>query len=211
MSVAAAPVNLSAPPVPPEDLARADMYALISRLFYAPDAQLLKAIAAAGIIVADNDHAPLAQAWRALVAAAAVSDAETVREEYENIFIGLGKPEVMLYGSYYLAGFMMEKPLAQLRDDLARLGLARNDSVREPEDHISALSDVMRFLIAGDGNRAGSDINQQKQFFSRHLQTWQERFCEAVQKAESANFYKHVTCFVRAFFAIEIESFDMIY
>jgi TorA maturation chaperone TorD len=187
------------------------MYALISRLFYAPDAQLLKTIASADAVVADSDPAPLAQAWRALVAAAAVSDAETVREEYEGIFIGLGKPEVMLYGSYYLAGFMMEKPLAQLRDDLARLGLARTDSIRETEDHISALSDVMRILIAGDGDRAGSDINQQKQFFSRHLQTWQERFCAAVQNAESANFYKHVARFVRVFFAIEIESFDMVY
>ena len=211
MSVAIAPVKFSPPPVAQEDVARADMYALIARLFYAPDAQLLKAIADADEIIPENDNASLAHAWRALTAAAAVCDSDAVKEEYENIFIGVGKPDVMLFGSYYLAGFMMEKPLAQLREDLAKLGLARNDSIPEPEDHISALCDVMRYLITGDENREVASIEEQKRFFSHHLQTWHERFCEAVLNAEGANFYKHVTRFVKAFFEIEAESFDMVY
>ena len=122
MSAAVAQVRLSPPPVAQEDLARADMYALIARLLYAPDEQLLRAIATAEEIIAET--APLKEAWHALAAAAEACDPEAVKEEYEKLFIGVGRPEVMLYGSYYLAGFMMEKPLAVLRDDLAKMGFA---------------------------------------------------------------------------------------
>ncbi|MGH8751761.1 MAG: TorD/DmsD family molecular chaperone [Burkholderiales bacterium] len=209
MSAVLAP-RFAPTPVNQEDLARADMYALIARLFYAPDAQLLGAIAQADEIVAQGDNAHLAQAWRALVAAAAAGP-ETVKEEHENLFIGVGKPDVMLYGSYYLAGFLMEKPLAKLRDDLSKLGLARNDYVSEPEDHLSALCDVMRYLISGDEMHAAASIEEQKQFFSRHLQPWYERFCAAVLAAEKANFYKPAARFVKAFFEIEMESFAMVF
>src|SRR5713101_6166069 len=144
MSAALAQVRLSPPPVAQEDLARADMYALIARLLYAPDEQLLRAIATADEIIAETANAPLAEAWHALAAAAEACDPVAMIDEYEKLFIGVGRPEVMLYGSYYLAGFMMEKPLALLRGDLAQMGLARNESVCEPEDHLSALCDVMR-------------------------------------------------------------------
>ena len=127
MSAALAQVKLSPPPVAQEELARADMYALIARLLYAPDGQLLQAIATADEIVAETANAPLAEAWRALAAAAEACDTQTVKEEYEKLFIGVGRPEVMLFGSYYLAGFMMEKPLALLRGDVAQMGLARSE------------------------------------------------------------------------------------
>jgi TorA maturation chaperone TorD len=207
MSAALAQVRLSSPPVAQEDLARADMYALIARLLYAPDGHLLRAIAASDEIIADT--APLKESWHALACAAQDCDAEAVEEEYEKLFIGVGRPEVMLYGSYYLAGFMMEKPLALLRDDLAQMGLARNESVCEPEDHLSALCDVMRYLIIGDESRDAASLEQQKQFFSRNIQTWYQRFCDAVLESESANFYKHVARFIKVFFNIESESFEM--
>ena len=207
MSAALAQVRLSPTPVAQEDLARADMYALIARLLYAPDEQLLRAIATAEEIIAET--APLAEAWHALAAAADACDAEAVIEEYEKLFIGVGRPEVMLYGSYYLAGFMMEKPLALLRDDLAQMGLARNETVREPEDHLAALCDVMRYLIIGDESRDAASLEQQKQFFTRNIQTWCQRFCDAVLESESANFYKHVARFIKVFFNIEAESFEI--
>jgi TorA maturation chaperone TorD len=210
MTAAVAQVRLIPPPVAQEDLARADMYALIARLLYSPDGQLLRAIAAADEIVADGANAPLAEAWRALAAAAQACDEEAVEEEYEKLFIGVGRPEVMLFGSYYLAGFMMEKPLALLRDDLAKLGFARDESVHEPEDHLSALCDVMRYLITGDENRDAAGLEQQKQFFARYIQTWYQRFCDAVRETEAANFYRHVARFIKVFFNIETESFEML-
>ena len=207
MTAAVAQVRLYTPPVAQEDLARADMYALIARLLYAPDEQLLRAIACADEIIAET--APLKEAWHALAAAAEACDPEAVKEEYEKLFIGVGRPEVMLYGSYYLAGFMMEKPLALLRDDLAQMGLARNESVCEPEDHLSALCDVMRYLIIGDESRDAASLEQQKQFFTRNIQTWSQRFCDAVLESESANFYRHVARFIKVFFNIEAESFEI--
>ncbi|HXZ95704.1 MAG TPA: molecular chaperone TorD family protein [Burkholderiales bacterium] len=210
MSAVIAPVREEHIPAVQEDLARADLYALIARLLYSPDRQLLRAIAAAGEIGAETADAPLARAWRALAAAAEACDAETVNEEYENVFIGVGRPEVMLFGSYYLAGFMMEKPLALLRDDLAQMGLARSESVREPEDHLAALCDVMRHLILADENRDTAGLEQQKRFFTRHIQTWYQPFCDAVLESKSANFYKHVARLIRVFFRIETESFEML-
>jgi TorA maturation chaperone TorD len=209
MGAATAQVKLSPPSVAEEDLARADIYALIARLLYSPDRQLLQAISCADGIVAETANAPLAEAWRALVAAAGASDAQSVQEEYEKMFIGVGRPEVMLYGSYYLAGFMMEKPLALLRDDLARLGFARAESVREPEDHLAALCEVMRYLITGDENGDPANLQQQKQFFTRNIQTWYQGFCDAALKAKSANFYKHVARITKVFFEIEAESFEI--
>jgi TorA maturation chaperone TorD len=210
MSAVIAPVRLGRTPVAQEERVRADMYALIARLLYSPDEQLLRTISSADEILAETANAPLADAWRALSAAAKVCNAESVQDEYQRLFIGVGRPEVMLFGSYYLAGFMMEKPLALLRDDLARLGFARHESVNEPEDHVSALCDVMRYLIAGDEERDPASLEQQKQFFTRHIQTWYERFCNAVIAAESANFYRPVGQFTKAFFDIEAESFEIL-
>ena len=207
MSVALAQVKLSFPPVAQEDVARARMYALIARLLYAPDEQLLRAIASADEIIAET--APLAEAWHALASAAQACTPEAVEEEYEKLFIGVGRPEVMLFGSYYLAGFMMEKPLAVLRDDLAQMGLARNESVCEPEDHLAALCDVMRYLIIGDESRDAASLEQQRQFFARNIQTWYQRFCDAVLESEAVNFYRHVAHLIKVFFKIETESFEI--
>ena len=130
--------------VTPEDRARAEVYALLGSLFYqSPSVELLSAIATTRAICND-DHIDVqgtefCKAWRALQQAAADADAEAVKDEFDTAFIGTGRQPVMLYGSYYLAGFLNEKPLAQLRDELTKMGLARREDSHETEDHISAL------------------------------------------------------------------------
>ena len=151
-------------PVEPQDRARADVYALIARLFYAaPDGALLDAISGSGDLDAAVAGAALPEAWGTLRRAAAEVSAEEASLEYDDTFIGVGKPEVMLFGSYYLSGFLHEKPLVRVRSDLAALGFARRAGVGEPEDHIAALADVMRQLIL-DETRAPTerDAAQQK-------------------------------------------------
>lgn len=214
MNTAASTVNFEAPRlIAPEDQARADMYALLASLFYrAPDERLLQAI-----VIAPEPEAAgstdFVKAWRGLAAASnliMISGAtEAVEEEYESNFVGVGRPPVMLYGSFYLSGFMMEKPLAVLRTDLAKLGFERDPDVREPEDHLAALCDVMRALILGDLQSAAAEVETQKQFFDKHLKTWVFDCCSAVAKFEKTNYYKKVAVFAAAFFRIEADAFEM--
>ncbi len=188
-----------------EETARADLYGLLAALFYAPPSQqLLDTIAAAP---ADGDGV-LQQAWTGLAVACKEYRAEQVRNEYETLFIGVGKPEVMLYGSYYLSGFLMEKPLAALRGDLGRLGLQRDDGIPESEDHIAALCEVMRYLIASD-DIAQAGMAAQKQFFAEHMQPWVERMCDAVIAHPHAHFHAALAHFTKCFFEVEMQAFDM--
>ncbi len=194
----------------PEDQARAEVYALLSNLFYQPPAKkLLQAIATSNSMCNDGADSGYCRAWRALQDAAAVADAEAVQAEFDTAFISPGRQPVMLYGSFYLAGFLHEKPLAQLRDELTKMGLARSGDSHETEDHISALCDVMRFLIAGDHDRLPAALSVQHDFFRRHINSWNTQFCAAVIAATQTHFYKLVAHFMREFFAIENESFDI--
>ena len=202
-----------------EETARADLYGLLANLFAAPpSAQLLAAIAAAPV----TSEGVLGQAWQALANAArdhqGAAGVEAVREEYERLFIGIGKPEVMLYGSFYLAGFLMERPLAALRTELAMLGLERADDVFESEDHVASLCEVMRYLIAGDDASAlpdsppqdsGARLAVQKGFFSRHLQPWGDAMCAAVKTHPHALFYCTLAELARAFFEVEAQAFEI--
>jgi TorA maturation chaperone TorD len=189
-----------------EETARADLYGLLATLFCAPPSQaLLDTIGSAQT----QGEGVLELAWADLVAAARQAQAETVREEYEQLFIGVGKPEVMLYGSYYLSGFLMEKPLAALRTDLAKLGLQRADSVVESEDHIAALCEVMRYLIASDDVTQGS-LAMQKKFFADHIQAWVNDLCIALAVHPHAKFYVPVAQVARSFFEVEMQAFDMV-
>ena len=188
-----------------EETARADLYGLLATLYSAPPSQdLLDTIASAR----SEGDGVLQQAWAELVAACRGADAETVRDEYETLFIGTGKPEVMLYGSYYLSGFLMEKPLAALRTDLAALGLERDESVPETEDHIAMLCEVMRYLIASN-DIAQSSLAGQQAFFAAHMQPWLVRLCDAIDAHASARFYRAVTNLARNFFEVEMQAFDM--
>lgn len=188
-----------------EETARADLYGLLATLLYAPPSQaLLDTIASAR---AEGDGV-LERAWAGLVAACATAKAEPVRAEYEQLFIGVGKPEVILYGSYYLSGFLMEKPLVELRNDLARLGLQRADGMAESEDHLAALCEVMRYLIASD-DILHANLDTQKAFFAAHLQPWVGQCCEALAAHPSANYYLYVAGLAKAFFEVEMQAFDM--
>lgn len=206
-------------PASAEDAARAEHYALLARLFFAaPDAPLLAALVAAGDVFGVGDspsplaHSPLVPspfgiAWAELADAARRTDARSVHDEYEALFHGIGRPEVMLYGSFYLAGFLMEEPLADLRDDLAELGLARRGGVTETEDHVAALAEVMRHLVVTGPDAAG--LARQRAFFVRHLQPWYARLADALAASPQASFYARVGALARAFFDVESEAFAM--
>ena len=194
----------------PEDRARAEVYALLGNLFYQPPtAELLESIATTKTICNDVLVSGFCGAWHALQQAAASADAEAVKDEFDTAFIGTGRQPVMLYGSFYLAGFLNEKPLAQLRDELTKMGLARSGDSHETEDHLSALCDVMRFLIAGDHDMPPAALVVQRDFFVRHIKSWNTQLCAAVIAATQTHFYKHVAQFMREFFAIENEAFDI--
>lgn len=202
-----APVNEA---VDAGESARAEVYALLSSLFYqAPAKELLDVIATASVICNDEPVSDFCLAWRALQQAAAQADAEAVKDEFDAAFIGTGRQPVMLYGSFYVAGFLHEKPLAYLRDDLTKMGLARRGDRHESEDHVSALCDVMRFLIAGDADTAPAALDLQRDFFRRHLQPWHAQLSAAVISANQTDFYKHVAQLLREFFAVENTAFDM--
>jgi TorA maturation chaperone TorD len=207
MSGRATPLEI-AQPVFEEDRARADLYALIARLFYAgPDGALLASIAGADEIAGEDETAPVAAAWSALAAAAAVMDAEAAREEYDSVFVGTGKAEITPYASHYLAESMQERVLVRLREALAEMGLAKNQVAAEYEDHFSGLCEVMRHLIF-----FGSDdvaVQKQKTFFLEYLNPWYTGFCAAVMASPSTNFYKHVAAFTKAFLDVEVGSFEM--
>jgi len=191
-----------------EDMARADFYALISRLFYAgPDAGLLAAMAATDEIAGEAEHVPLAQAWKSLILAAAAMDAEAAREEYDSVFVGTGKAEITPYVSHYVAESMKENVLVRLRAELAELGLQRDRRAAEYEDHFSGLCDVMRHLIFfGVGDVA---VQKQKSFFMRYLVPGYASICAAVVASSNTNFYKHVARFTEAFMDVEKAAFEI--
>lgn len=192
-----------APPLGAEDQARADLYALAARLLLAPpDVALLADLAAADPILGSHDERPLEDAWEQLVLAAAVVDAAAVAEEFDGLFISLGTPPVNPYGSLYLSGFLNDTPLAQLRADLAALGLARVAGVAEFEDHLGALCETMRVLIL-----SGRPLARQQQFFEAHLGPWFARCLGDVAQGPGANFYRVVAAFVAAFLTIEAQAF----
>ena len=192
-----------------EDQVRADFYALLATLFYrAPDERLLQAIMISPEPAAASDPA-LAMAWMALAAASGVVTPDALNDEFETLFIGVGRAPVMLYGSFYQAGFLNEKPLAELRTDLAAMGFSRGGAVQETEDHVAALCDVMRAMILGDVVSLPATLEGQRRFFMKHLQPWVLLCCDATIINENSNYYKHVAAFAKCFFKIEIQAFDM--
>src|SRR5512139_3583799 len=179
-----------------EEAARAGFYALLSRLYAGPpDAALLAAIAGAAPLVpdapaassgADGDPPDLAAAWAALRAASATAVPAALAQEYDDVFVGVGKSEVNLHASHWLTGFMMERPLAELRATLARLGLGRRPDATLVEDHLAALLETMRILVAGDDGRRPADIVVQRDFFAAHLEPWIFRCCAAIGESPVA-------------------------
>ena len=202
-----APVAI-AQPIAPEDQARSDFYALLARLFAdGPDAALLAAIACAARM--DAAGAGVGTAWNALIDASSAMDPEAAQQEYTDLFIGVGKSEVNLHASFWLSGFMMERTLASLRASLAELGVARRDEVAMLEDHLSALCETMRLLIAGHADREPTGIATQRAFFERYIAPWVFQCCTAIQESPVANYYTHVAEFAQEFMAIERDALAM--
>ena len=197
-----------APPLRGEDQARADLYALLSRLLLAPpDAELLEALASSDPILAQGGELALEQAWEQLTLASAVMDPQAVADEFGQLFISIGSPPVNPYGSRYLSGYINDAPLAELRADLARLKLARVRGVGEFEDHLGALCETMRVLVAGGPGIARQPVAEQKRFFEAHLAPWYERAVADIAGAEGANYYRLVARLAGTFLAIEAEAF----
>ncbi len=191
-----------------EETARAQTYGLLSRLFYAPmdDALRCQLLAAAPATPAGDG--PVGAALAALAEGARSADVVALADEYDALFGGVGKPEVMLYGSHYLSGFLNDRPLAALRTDLGIWGLERAPAMSEPEDHLAYLCQVMRWLIVGDDPAIANLANQQR-FFARHLQPWVPALCAAIEGHPAARFYALAGHFLGAFIAVETQAFDM--
>ena len=204
-----APLSFAASADDSEELARAELYGLLASLWLAPpDAALLTQFRVA-VTEAPQPGGFLEAPWQALVAAMRASSPEAAAAEYEALFGGVGKPEVLLYGSFYLAGFLNEKPLAALRADLAGLGLARDESRGETEDHVACVFEVMRYLIAGD-DVAVSNLEQQRRFFRAHVQPWVDQMLDAVAAQARALLYRDVATLTRALLLVETQGFDML-
>jgi TorA maturation chaperone TorD len=192
-----------------EETARAEIYGLLAQLYYAPPpAELLAALQVAAT-EAPAQGAFLEEPWREVVAAARAHDERAIREEYEALFGGVGKPDVYLFGSHYLSGFLNERPLSQLRDTLASLGLARDEAMPETEDHFAYLCEVMRYLIAGD-DVAVANLTKQSEFFAQHVQPWGNDLCDAISAHPRAAFYASLAGFTKAFLSVEAQGFDML-
>ncbi len=181
------------------DAARADEFELIGALLWrAPTAETLAALQGLR-----GDASPLGMAHLALAEAAAATTPEAVRDEFFELFIGVGRGELLPYASYYLTGFLHERPLALVREDMGRLGLARAERVGEPEDHLAVLMDIQAKLIRGEVAGEGVD---EPSFFARHIRPWGERFFADLETARAARFYRAVGRVGSLYLSIETQA-----
>lgn len=185
----------------PEDVLRANLYGLLSRLLNAPvtldDLRELAELR--------GDDGPLGRAINDLAAQARATPPATAAEDFQDLFIGLGRGELVPFGSYYLTGFLNEKPLAKLRDDMGRIGIARDPSVCEPEDHVASVLEIMSGLVIGRfGDR--SDSGSHATFFKTHVATWVPHFFKDLADQKTSSLYAAVGVAGQAFMAIEKEA-----
>ena len=186
--------------VDPVDAGRAHQYLLLASLLSAPPSKkLLGALAKL-----EGDETPLGSAHAALAEAAQTAVAEAVEREYFDLFIGVGRGEILPYASYYLTGFLHERPLARLRGDLAAFGIERAENNPEPEDNAATLCEIMAGFADG---RFEASHEQQQEFFEKHIVPWMGRMFADLEKAEAAKFYRSVGALGRLFLEIETEAF----
>jgi len=177
---------------------RSDIYLLLATLFrQAPNQELLGFLTE---LEFENNGTAMAAAWSALVDSSKNADESQLADEYQELFIGIGRGEVVPFASWHITGSLMEKPLADIRSDLAQLGLERNENVKEPEDHIAALCEIMSYLCEGEEG-------QQKAFFNRHIAPWFERLVNQITSAQSAQYYLAVAQLLGAFLSLESVAF----
>ena len=192
-----------------EETARAELYGLLAALYYAAPTPEILAQLRVAVTEAPRAGAFLEEPWRALVGRARQLSDDAIQAEYDTLFGGIGRPEVYLYGSHYLSGFLNEKPLAKLRSDLSAMGLERSETMSDTEDHIAYLCEVMRYLIAGD-DVAVANLTHQREFFATHIQPWVNMLCDDIKLKTKANFYANLSDFTRAFIQVEAQGFDML-
>ena len=184
------------------DVARANEYLLVGKLLWrAPDEALLRTVA-----TLRGDPSPLGMAHLQLAHSAAGTAPDDASREFFDLFIGVGRGELLPFASYYLTGFLNEKPLAKVRQDLAALGVERAERACEPEDHVAILFEVMAGLIRGDFAADGID---ERSFFERHLKPWAGRFFADLEIARAARFYRPVGAIGRLLIEIETEAFGL--
>lgn len=192
-----------------EETARAEVYGLLAALYYsAPSPELYDNLKVA-VTQAPAAGALLEASWTELVAATRDQSLASITSEFDALFSGVSKPEVCLFGSFYLSGFLNEKPLVALREDIAVLGLARDEAMPETEDHVAYLCEVMRYLIAGD-DVAVANLTRQREFFTRHLHPWLPQMCDVLVVHPKARFYRALAGFTQEFVSIEAQGFDML-
>lgn len=188
----------------PEDELRASQYRLLARfLAKPPDADLLRLVSGFS-----GDNTELGKALALLARLSRNTSPGRASEEYHELFIGIGRGELLPYGSYYMTGFLNEKPLAQLRRDMGQMGIARARHTSEPEDHIAAICDMMAGLIMGDFGEP-LELAEQKRFFNQHLAPWAGQFFADLEKAKAAALYTPIGTLGRVFMEIETTAFAM--
>ena len=192
------------PQIDAEDRLRADLYNFLGLVLSGPPDQLLLE-QTAGL---SGDTSPLGHAIGQLASVAKVTKPKSVTTEYNALFIGLGRGELLPYASYYLTGFLNEKPLARLRSDMAALKIARSENVFEPEDNIASLMEMMGGMIVGRFG-APASLTQQKEFYAKHIGPWATHFYTDLQGAKASVFYAGVGAVGHAFMDIEREAFRL--
>ncbi|MDB2618245.1 molecular chaperone TorD family protein [Alphaproteobacteria bacterium] len=187
-----------------EDQLRADMYSFLANLFRAePSAELVNQLTKL-----ESDESPIGKSIKTLSKLASSLDLPTIRDEYVRIFIGVGRGEILPFASYYLTGFLKDKPLAKLRNDMKEIGIQLAENVKEPEDHIASLFDMMSGLILGKFSKKFS-IGEQKEFFNKHLAPWVDLLMRDIESSRIAVFYSPIGTIGREFMEIERSSFSM--
>ncbi len=179
---------------------RAQYYQLLANLLIAPAEKALLTTLAQ--VQSRQNTTTLEIAWYNLTRLAAQSNSKDVEQEFNTLFIGLSRGELLPYSSYYLTGFLMEKPLALLRQDLIKLGIQRQIHNSHPEDHISAICEVMALLII-EQNPGQAD------FYQHHINPWFIRFFSDLKQSGNANFYQAVAAFGHAFIELENQLFEI--
>lgn len=192
----------------PEDALRANVYSLLAALLVGPpSAELRDRLAGIERVEGSDTGAAMASAWETLrLAAERAQSLEALDDEYHALFIGVGRGELVPYGSWYLTGFLMDRPLAVLRRDLAQLGLERQAEVSEPEDHVAALCETMAIIIQSEDVSAAA----QSRFFEDHVSPWMGIFFRDLQQARSARFYRAVGQLGEQFIELEKQYLSML-
>ena len=187
-----------------EDALRADMYGFLAALLRSePSDDLI-----AKVVCLNGDDSALGEACSTLAKLADSLDSGMIRNEYVELFVGVGRGEVLPFASYYLTGFLNDRPLANLRGEMDAIGIKRAEGVREPEDHIASLFDIMAGLIRGDYGRVYS-VAEQGTFFAKHIEPWGQLLMRDVEEAKTAIFYAPVGTMGRVFLEIESKAFEM--